>query len=167
MSEDQKAPRRMGRPPKAPEKGRRQNYTFRMSDTDRDLVVEAAAKAGRSISEEIEHRIIESFKSNVVAEAASKLAEDTINRLVERADLSVEGIDTREAGKMVTQIYIDACKTADEKFGPDVEWNKNPYKQNLIISQFKSNIDIVIYLLHGQKFGSEWIAAKARQDGRD
>ncbi|KAB1072177.1 hypothetical protein [Methylobacterium planeticum] len=53
--------KKMGRPPKAPEKGRRQNYTFRMSDADRDRVIEAAAKSGRSMSEEIEWRITASL----------------------------------------------------------------------------------------------------------
>ncbi len=50
--------RKRGRPPKAPEKGRRQNYTFRMSDETRDHVIDAAARSGRSMSEELE-RIVE------------------------------------------------------------------------------------------------------------
>lgn len=65
MPEVEEKPRkRMGRPPKAPEKGRRQNYTFRMSDQTRDAVIEAAAQSGRSMSEEIEWRIEESFREN-------------------------------------------------------------------------------------------------------
>ncbi|MCJ2023929.1 hypothetical protein [Methylobacterium sp. J-067] len=61
MSEAAKPKKRMGRPPKSPEKGKRQNYTFRMSDADRDMVVKAAEMAGRSISEEIELRVARSF----------------------------------------------------------------------------------------------------------
>lgn len=62
MSEAEGKPRkRMGRPPKAPEKGRRQNYTFRMSDSTRDQVISAAEQSGRSISEEIERRVEESL----------------------------------------------------------------------------------------------------------
>lgn len=55
---------RTGRPPKAPEKGRRQNYTFRMSDQTRDRIIEAAAQAGRSMSEEIEARVEASFRDD-------------------------------------------------------------------------------------------------------
>jgi DNA-directed RNA polymerase specialized sigma24 family protein len=51
-----------GRPPKAPEKGKRQNYTFRLSDSARQLLVEAAEKSGRSVSEEIEERVERSFE---------------------------------------------------------------------------------------------------------
>lgn len=59
MSEAKKT---SGRPPKAPEKGRRRNYAFRMSDDVRDRVVAAAEQAGRSMSEEVERRIEDSFK---------------------------------------------------------------------------------------------------------
>lgn len=63
MPEIEEKPRkRMGRPPKAPEKGRRQNYTFRLSDQTRDQLVNGAAESGRSLSEEIEWRIEESFR---------------------------------------------------------------------------------------------------------
>lgn len=62
MAEIEEKPRkRTGRPPKAPEKGRRQNYTFRMSDETRDKVVESAAISGRSMSEELEWRVEHSF----------------------------------------------------------------------------------------------------------
>lgn len=65
MSEAGERPKkRMGRPPKAPEKGRRQNYTFRMSDSTRDQIIDAASKSGRSVSEEIERRVETSFKSS-------------------------------------------------------------------------------------------------------
>jgi hypothetical protein len=64
----------MGRPPKAPEKGKRQNYTFRMSDADRDKLVEAAEANGRSMSEEIERRVEESFKQTDIIKAASEAA---------------------------------------------------------------------------------------------
>lgn len=64
MSDSVKPQKRMGRPPKAPEKGRRQNYTFRMSEADRDKVAAAAEQSGRSMSEEIEFRVSESFSEN-------------------------------------------------------------------------------------------------------
>jgi hypothetical protein len=51
-----------GRPPKAPEKGRRQNYTFRLHDETRERLVKSAAAANRSLSEEIEWRVEQLFQ---------------------------------------------------------------------------------------------------------
>lgn len=87
MPEVEEKPRkRMGRPPKAPEKGRRQNYTFRMSDQTRDSVIEAASKSGRSMSEELEWRIEESFREeNRLALTTSLLnGSDNLRKLILR-----------------------------------------------------------------------------------
>jgi hypothetical protein len=51
-----------GRPPKAPERGKRQNYTFRLHDSTRERLSEIAQENGRSLSEEIEYRIERSFR---------------------------------------------------------------------------------------------------------
>jgi hypothetical protein len=61
MAEVAATKKKMGRPPKAPEKGKRQNYTFRMSEADREKVAAAAEAAGRSFSEELEARVGRSF----------------------------------------------------------------------------------------------------------
>lgn len=47
-------PKRMGRPRKAPERGYRRNFTFRMGDVQRAAVLERAIRNGRSMSEEVE-----------------------------------------------------------------------------------------------------------------
>jgi hypothetical protein len=49
--------KRIGRRPKG--EGKRQNYTFRMNEKTRDLLVKAAEEAGHSLSEEIEKRIVQ------------------------------------------------------------------------------------------------------------
>jgi hypothetical protein len=51
-----------GRPAKAPEKGKRQNYTFRLHDETRERLLGAAKAANRTLSEEIEWRVEQSFK---------------------------------------------------------------------------------------------------------
>jgi uncharacterized protein (DUF1778 family) len=53
--------KRKGRPPKAVEDRKRRHLTFRVTDRVRDLLAAAANAAGRSISEEIEHRLERSF----------------------------------------------------------------------------------------------------------
>jgi hypothetical protein len=69
-------PRRgRGRPPKDPGKGTRRNYAFRMSDQTRDMVVAAADKSGRSMSEELERRVEQSFQ----AEGTEVLAKSLLN----------------------------------------------------------------------------------------
>lgn len=87
MPEVEEKPRkRMGRPPKAPEKGRRQNYTFRLSDQTRDQLVDAATESSRSLSEEIEWRIEESFREKQGEMLAKSLlnGSDNLYRLVSR-----------------------------------------------------------------------------------
>ena len=60
MSEGEKRGR--GRPPKAPEKGKRQNYTFRLHDSTRERLLATADAANRTLSEEIEYRVEKSFE---------------------------------------------------------------------------------------------------------
>jgi hypothetical protein len=56
---DQPLPKRpRGRPRKY---GKRQNFSFRLTDEMREVLVESAAKAGRSLSEEIEFRLNRDF----------------------------------------------------------------------------------------------------------
>src|SRR5437660_327572 len=53
--------KRIGRPPKAKEHRKAVNFTFRSRDQMRERLEAAAAASGRSISEEIEHRLNQSF----------------------------------------------------------------------------------------------------------
>lgn len=82
MTEEAHPKKRMGRPPKAPEKGRRQNYTFRMSDADRDKVVAAADAAGRSVSEEIERRIEDSFRGALAADHRTRILVENVIQII-------------------------------------------------------------------------------------
>src|SRR5262245_44499005 len=55
--------KRIGRPPKAEKERKAVNFTFRSRGQMRERLQEAATASGRSISEEIEHRLEESFRS--------------------------------------------------------------------------------------------------------
>lgn len=62
---NEEAPRRrIGRPPKSPEGRATNNLTFRTRGSLRDKLAEAAVKAKRSISEEIEYRLDRSFEQD-------------------------------------------------------------------------------------------------------
>ena len=56
--------KRIGRPPKAKEDRKAVNFTFRSRGQMRDLLKAAAAASGRSISEEIEYRLQNSFRED-------------------------------------------------------------------------------------------------------
>jgi len=60
--EEEKQPKRRGRPPKYAGEGKRQNFSFRIRDAIRERLVAVVEKTGRSLSEEIEWRIEHSFE---------------------------------------------------------------------------------------------------------
>jgi Arc-like DNA binding domain len=57
------AKKRIGRPPKSEEDRKGVNFTFRNRGQMRERLQEAAAASKRSISEEIEHRLEDSFRN--------------------------------------------------------------------------------------------------------
>lgn len=66
--------KQVGRPPKPPEERRRSHFTFRTTDKLREQLRNAAAVSGRSISEEIEQRLEQSFRDQYIAEVAANAA---------------------------------------------------------------------------------------------
>ena len=64
--------KRMGRPPKPAKERRRSHFTFRTTDALREQLRAAAAVEGRSISEEIEWRLQQSFEREQMAQAVAK-----------------------------------------------------------------------------------------------
>jgi hypothetical protein len=63
------AKKRIGRPPKAKEDRKAVNFTFRSRDQMRERLEAAAAASGRSISEEIEFRLNQSFEDERLSDA--------------------------------------------------------------------------------------------------
>jgi hypothetical protein len=59
-------PRTPGRPRKPPAKVRRATFKFRVTDRLRDQLAGAAGAEGRSISEEIEHRLARTFREDAL-----------------------------------------------------------------------------------------------------
>ena len=64
--------KRIGRPPKPAKERRTVNFTFRSRGEMRELLRTAAEVGGRSISEEIERRLDQSFKQEQMARAVAK-----------------------------------------------------------------------------------------------
>jgi len=70
----QRPAKRIGRPLKDPALGKRSNVMFRLSEARKEMLMQAAAAEGRSMSEEIEKRLEASFESTSVAVAAGEAA---------------------------------------------------------------------------------------------
>ena len=66
--------KRVGRPPKPAKERKTVNFTFRSRGELRDQLRDAAAVSGRSISEEIEYRLNQSFRDQYIAEVAANAA---------------------------------------------------------------------------------------------
>ena len=64
--------KRIGRPPKPAQERKSVNFTFRSRGEMREQLSRAAEVAGRSISEEIEKRLEQSFDEERIMEAAVK-----------------------------------------------------------------------------------------------
>ena len=66
--------KRIGRPPKPAKERKTVNFTFRSRGDMRQKLQDAAAPYGRSISEEIERRLEQSFRDEYIAEVAAAAA---------------------------------------------------------------------------------------------
>src|SRR5262245_51193957 len=55
--QDQPPKRPRGRPPKYAGQGKRQNFSFRITEKTRERLIESVKQSGRSLSEEIEFRL--------------------------------------------------------------------------------------------------------------
>jgi len=64
--------KRIGRPPKRAKERKSVNFTFRSRGELRDWLRDASEPEGRSISEEIEKRLYESFQKQQVARDLAK-----------------------------------------------------------------------------------------------
>ena len=87
--------KRIGRPPKPAKDRRSVNFTFRSRGELRDLLRNSAGPAGRSISEEIEHRLFQSFQKET---AARDVAKAILEHFKEREvrDFAFKNIEEKE-----------------------------------------------------------------------
>ncbi|MGU3663138.1 Arc family DNA-binding protein [Methylobacterium sp. A49B] len=81
MTDEAPQPKRMGRPPKHPDQGKRPSLSLRVSQALYDQIAAAAAENGRSLSEEMEARVTDAFNQSQPeavekAEAAARAALD-------------------------------------------------------------------------------------------
>jgi len=72
---------KIGRPPKRRGERLSKNRTFRVRGTLDEQLAAAAQEAGRSVSEEIEHRLEESFRRDERADLMERAVEHTLKVL--------------------------------------------------------------------------------------
>jgi Arc-like DNA binding domain len=84
--------KRVGRPPKPAKERKTVNFTFRSRGDMRERLRDAAAVSGRSISEEIEFRLEQSFQEERIAMAVLKALRDYLDegKIVEFASKETE-----------------------------------------------------------------------------
>src|SRR4051812_7138361 len=87
VSDQDKQPKRRGRPPKYAGEGKRQNFSFRIRSSVRNQLIGAVAESGRSLSEEIEYRLEQSFELPKLMDA---MAEKAVRKVI-NATVSVRG----------------------------------------------------------------------------
>ena len=68
--------KRIGRPPKPAKNRKSVNFTFRSREEMREQLRAAAAVSGRSISEEIEYRLNQSFQKELFLEAVRAVLQE-------------------------------------------------------------------------------------------
>src|SRR5690242_17536028 len=93
---DSEKPRR-GRPPKPPEERRGPNLTFRTPGGLRARLAEAAAASGRAMSEEVVHRLEQSFLEQDIVEELQRTLR------IERRDSVLFGIEEAEKRGVVLE----------------------------------------------------------------
>jgi hypothetical protein len=77
-----KKPAPKGRPPLPPAERKRRNFTFRGTDELHEGLTKASAMSGRSLSEEIEWRLGQSFfLQSVINEAVEKTVRATLDHV--------------------------------------------------------------------------------------
>lgn len=130
-------PRTVGRPPKAPEKGKRRNYAFRMSDQTRDRVIASAEIRQCSMSEEIEHRVEMSFNWDDVDHAVN----DAFLRYMR---VFFGGEHNALAMAQMAAFWQRAIKTADRQVKSDTEWFNDDVKQTVMVEVLQHGVRAVV-----------------------
>jgi hypothetical protein len=108
--QDQPPKRPRGRPPKYAGEGKRQNFSFRITEKVRQRLIEAVKQSGRSLSEEIEYRIGLSFSFEEARGDFDKMrAETAAMRSAARVEaIRAAGIQIlREIEGRPTRVVID------------------------------------------------------------
>jgi hypothetical protein len=84
--------KRIGRPPKPVEERKSANLTLRVRAGTLEQLRAAAAVNGRSISEESEYRLVQSFRDQYTAEVAAAAA----IRMLEEREIAKDALETTE-----------------------------------------------------------------------
>lgn len=106
-------PRRRGRPAKYPGEGKRTTHTFRVREETRQRLIDAAAESGRSVSEEIEWRVEQSFGNE---ETITKLSKTVIDLLKEKSEAAGQMV----AAALEQQRQQDATPTVSHPVAPTI-----------------------------------------------
>lgn len=140
-----------GRPRLYPGTEKRPTLTFRVRGKMHEQLSKAAEEAERSLSEEIERRIEQSFQladikdaiDSAVMSAWVRATDSAIERDIERSG----GIDGWNVGKVLGLHFSKAKSEADKAIGGGVAWHTDPEKLEFIRKSILDNLDDILVKL--------------------
>lgn len=124
--------KKRGRPPKPESEKTRGNITFRSRPGTREQLEASAAKHRRSLSEEVEARLVQSFNYDGVYEAV----DDGFRRNL-RMFFGVHNENDSPLIMIHLASYLKrAFTTADRNFKNDLKWYEDPQKERDVEDNF-------------------------------
>lgn len=134
---EQTAEKKVGRPAKSPDLGKRVNVMFRLNEVRRDQLMAKAEANGRSMSEEIERRLEGSLQADT--------------RLLGLINL-VGGADMLMFCSFISGDLNTAIKEANNKFGSDPEWFKSDEKLAFVCAHMGQRVEHTVQAFAGMSF---------------
>ncbi|WP_187274800.1 MULTISPECIES: Arc family DNA-binding protein [unclassified Methylobacterium] len=142
-------PKRRGRPPKPAAERKSDNFKFRARGSIRDQLEASASKNSRSLSEEIEFRIGQSFNYNDIHDAVDDGFTRNMRLLFGGADHTITMIEL--AGYLRRSI-----QAADTQVDSDEPWFSNDLKKQIVEDTF----------VHLAKRALKGAAARAQEEAK-
>ena len=118
MTDEAPRLKRMGRPPKHPDQGKRPSLSLRVSQSLYDQIAAAADENGRSLSEEMEARVNAVYSQNATEITAKAVAVACQNMDEDRLKF-FHGNDGHMWAKLSADLYRNALMSTAVEVGPE------------------------------------------------
>lgn len=136
--------KRIGRPLKNPEQGKRSNVMFRLGEVRKNQLMQAAEAAGRSMSEEIEARLEASFKEpEIIYKTSEQAIAQVVDVLNNKTTEKFGGVDGQYAGEEFGKAFSGSIKDVEALIGGP-PWHQNDIKIEEVRQRMRRAPDIIV-----------------------